>query len=157
MEEKAHETTSKHLQGRSEHAHFKALLNGGTVDGIHEKTIFKPGALKYAGATITWIHPLEYVRNLLTLPLWLGSLIAFLFYACIVTLFALLYFAGGDECTSASTSPAAGGDGDGGGITARRSSAEHLIATKALRCHSYGLDAHCRSVLRDPMTGRRFF
>ena len=28
--------------------------------------------------------------------------------------------------------------------TARRSSAEHLIATKALRLHSYGLDAHCR-------------
>ena len=27
---------------------------------------------------------------------------------------------------------------------ARRSSAEHLIATKALRLHSYGLDAHCR-------------
>ena len=27
---------------------------------------------------------------------------------------------------------------------ARRSSAEHLIATKALRCHNYGLDAHCR-------------
>jgi len=32
--------------------------------------------------------------------------------------------------------------------TARRSSAEHLIATKALRC-TYGLDAHCRSVLCD--------
>ena len=27
---------------------------------------------------------------------------------------------------------------------ARPSSAEHLIATKALRLHSYGLDAHCR-------------
>ena len=27
---------------------------------------------------------------------------------------------------------------------ARRSSAEHLIATKALRLHSYGLDSHCR-------------
>ena len=27
---------------------------------------------------------------------------------------------------------------------ARRSSAEHLIATKALRLHSYGLDDHCR-------------
>ena len=27
---------------------------------------------------------------------------------------------------------------------ARRSSAEHLLATKALRLHSYGLDAHCR-------------
>ena len=30
------------------------------------------------------------------------------------------------------------------GTLARRSSAEHLIATKALRLHSYGLDAHCR-------------
>ena len=54
-------------------------------------------------------------------------------------------------------------DPDGGGITmpvfvdasmkrvgsARRSSAEHLIATKALRLHSYGLVSHCRSVLRD--------
>ena len=29
-------------------------------------------------------------------------------------------------------------------LIARRSSAEHLIATKALRLHSYGLDAHCR-------------
>ena len=29
-------------------------------------------------------------------------------------------------------------------IAARRSSAEHLIATKALRLHSYGLDSHCR-------------
>ena len=29
-------------------------------------------------------------------------------------------------------------------VNARRSSAEHLIATKALRLHSYGLDAHCR-------------
>ena len=37
---------------------------------------------------------------------------------------------------------------------ARQSFAEHLIATKALRLHSYGLDAHCRSVLRDPTTGR---
>ena len=27
---------------------------------------------------------------------------------------------------------------------ARRTSAEHLIATKTLRLHSYGLDAHCR-------------
>ena len=27
---------------------------------------------------------------------------------------------------------------------ARRCSAEHLIATKALRLHSYGPDAHCR-------------
>ena len=30
------------------------------------------------------------------------------------------------------------------GNDARRSSAEHLIATKALRLHGYGLDAHCR-------------
>ena len=29
-------------------------------------------------------------------------------------------------------------------IIARRSSAEHLITTKALRLHSYGLDSHCR-------------
>ena len=29
-------------------------------------------------------------------------------------------------------------------MLARRSSAEHLIATKALRCHSYGLESHCR-------------
>ena len=34
---------------------------------------------------------------------------------------------------------------------ARRRSAEHLIATKAL--HSHGLDSHCRSVLRDLLTG----
>ena len=37
---------------------------------------------------------------------------------------------------------------------ARQSFAEHLIATKALRLHSYGLDAHCRPVLCDLMTGR---
>ena len=37
---------------------------------------------------------------------------------------------------------------------ARRSSAEHLVATKALRLHSYGLESHCRSVLRNPTTGR---
>ena len=104
MEIRANEEIS-FKEKRSEHAHFRALLNGGTVDGIKEKTIFKPGALKYAGATITWIHPLEYIRNLLTLPLWLGSLLAFVFYVVIVALFALLYYAGGDECTSASITP----------------------------------------------------
>ena len=35
---------------------------------------------------------------------------------------------------------------------ARRRSAEHLIATSTA-LHSYGLDSHCRSVLRDPVTG----
>ena len=33
-------------------------------------------------------------------------------------------------------------------VEARQSFAEHLIATKSAALHSYGLDAHCRSVLR---------
>ena len=32
-------------------------------------------------------------------------------------------------------------DGHGGGDLARRGSAEHLVATKALRMHGYGLDS----------------
>ena len=39
---------------------------------------------------------------------------------------------------------ASGGVALGPAAEVRRSSAEHLIATKALRCHSYGLGSHCR-------------
>ena len=33
------------------------------------------------------------------------------------------------------------------GCNARRSSAEHLICNESAALHSYGLDAHCRSLL----------